>query len=142
MSRRDSAFVVIQRREHVLLVKSREKQRWQLPGGGMKPSETPWDAALREVDEETGLETRILALTGMYRRKDATLVFVFAGRVVGGFSRMGPRHEIAKQRWVRVRKALRLLSNGARRRLLDALGRPQVFRARATPLSPGRFAAV
>src|SRR5262245_39557078 len=77
MARRDSAFAVICRRKQVLLVKSHDENHWQLPGGGVKSRETPWSAVLREVREETGLEARLLALTGIYRRRDGSLAFVF-----------------------------------------------------------------
>lgn len=131
MARRDSAFAVICRRKQVLLVKPRGSHRWQLPGGGMKPHETPWVAVLREVKEETGLEARLLALSGMYRRRNGTLAFVFAARV--GWTRVpeGGLHEIAKRRWMPISKALRRLPKGARDRLLDALSRPSLFRASA-----------
>ena len=41
-----------------LIATDRECRRWQLPKGRLYPSEQPLSAALREVEEETGLETR------------------------------------------------------------------------------------
>ena len=41
-----------------LIATDRECRRWQLPKGRLYPSEEPLTAALREVEEETGLETR------------------------------------------------------------------------------------
>ena len=129
MALRDSAFAVICRRRRVLLVKPHGGKRWQIPGGGIKPSETPWVAVLREVLEETGLEARLIALTGLYRRRDGSLAFVFAARV--GWQRIHDGHlnEIAKRRWMPIRKALRRLPRSSRSRLLDALSRPSLFRA-------------
>jgi len=37
---------------------------YRLPGGGIARGETPWDAAVREAAEETGLATRPAALLG------------------------------------------------------------------------------
>ena len=39
---------------------------WQLPQGGLERGETTLDAALREVEEETGIPRRALKLLGRY----------------------------------------------------------------------------
>jgi 8-oxo-dGTP diphosphatase len=129
MARHDSAFAVICRRRHVLLVKPRGGKSWALPGGGLKPFESPWAAALREVKEETGLEARLLALAGIYHRADGSLAYVFTARVGWQKVPKGARHEIDKRRWMPLRKALRRLARAPRERLQDALNRPSLFRA-------------
>ena len=134
--RRDSAFAVICRRRQVLVVKPRGKRRWQLPGGGVKRRETPWVAALREVREETGLEARLLGLSGIYRRNDDSLAFVFAARVGWQSVPKRPTAEIRKRKWMSLRKALRALPASGRERLLDALSRPSLFRAPAAGFRP------
>jgi 8-oxo-dGTP diphosphatase len=129
MAHRNSAFAVILRRDQVLVVKPRGQKKWALPGGGIKPEETPWIAALREVREETGLEARLLALTGMYRRRDGSLAFVFAARVGWQKVPKGPSYEIAKRRWMPLEKAMRRLPGSSRARLVDALRQPSLYRS-------------
>jgi ADP-ribose pyrophosphatase YjhB (NUDIX family) len=129
MQRRDSAFAVICRRRQVLLVKPLGRKAWALPGGGLKPLESPWAAALREVKEETGLEARLIALAGIYHRADGSLAYVFTARVGWQKVPKGQLHEIAKRRWMPFRKALRRLARGPRARLQDALSCPSLFGA-------------
>lgn len=42
----------------VILLKHRRLGIWLQPGGHIDPGEAPWDAALRETREETGLDVR------------------------------------------------------------------------------------
>lgn len=42
----------------VVLLKHRRLGIWVQPGGHVDPGETPWDAARREAEEETGLRVR------------------------------------------------------------------------------------
>jgi 8-oxo-dGTP pyrophosphatase MutT (NUDIX family) len=42
----------------VLLVKPSYRDTWEIPGGGLEHGEDPFQAAVREVKEETGLELR------------------------------------------------------------------------------------
>ncbi|HVC71582.1 MAG TPA: NUDIX domain-containing protein [Acidimicrobiales bacterium] len=41
-----------------VLHKHKRLHRWMQPGGHIDPGESPWDAALRESEEETGLTVR------------------------------------------------------------------------------------
>jgi 8-oxo-dGTP pyrophosphatase MutT (NUDIX family) len=120
---RDSAFAVIVREEYVLLVRARKRKKWQLPGGGLKRRETPLEALRREVDEETGLRARVHVLSGAYLREDGSVAHVYLASVAADAEPAGPRNEIRHQRWVRRRKALRLLPRRVRARLQDALQR-------------------
>jgi ADP-ribose pyrophosphatase YjhB (NUDIX family) len=58
-----ATFVVQDRR--VLLLWHRKLQRWLPPGGHVEPNELPDDAAVREVAEETGVETELVGETGL-----------------------------------------------------------------------------
>lgn len=122
----DSAFAVLHRGGRVLLVRTCEG-RWQLPGGRLERREKHWEAARREVLEETGLRIELLGLTGIYARKDGSRAVVFAARASAARKLAGPCNEIREQRWVDVREARRLLTGKKYRRLRDALGAPKVF---------------
>ncbi|MGD9592885.1 MAG: NUDIX domain-containing protein [Candidatus Berkiella sp.] len=47
--------LIINEHKEVMLVEHTYMQGWHLPGGGVNPSETPIEAIIREVQEETGL---------------------------------------------------------------------------------------
>jgi 8-oxo-dGTP pyrophosphatase MutT (NUDIX family) len=121
MEQRDSAFAIILHARHILLVKARDKQNWQLPGGRLEPGETPAQAVIREVREETGLFARVGRLTGRYRREDGSVVRVYAVRARGKLA--GARDEIVEQRWVRVRDAKEMVGQHTRRRLVEGVAR-------------------
>ena len=121
MDPRDSAFAIILHSRHVLLVKARDKNNWQLPGGRLEPGETPAQAVIREVREETGLQARVGRLTGRYRREDGSIVRVYAVRARGKLS--GASEEIVEQRWVRVREAKDMVGQHTRRRLIEGVAR-------------------
>jgi 8-oxo-dGTP pyrophosphatase MutT (NUDIX family) len=50
----------------VLLVKDAETGAWLAPGGSIEPGETPADAAVREMWEETGLTVVPVRILGVY----------------------------------------------------------------------------
>ena len=135
----DSAFAILLRRGDVMLVRTKAG-RWQLPGGRLKRREKHWDAARREVREETGMRAELLGLTGIYARRDGSRAVVFAARVVGASRLPGPRNEIREQRWVSVRDARRLLSGRTYRRLRDALAAPKAFARKRSRVSRWRTA--
>jgi len=128
MAHRDSAFAVILRRDQVLVVNPADRKSGPCRRRH-QAEETPWIAALREVREETGLDARLLALTGMYRRRDGSLAFVFAARVGWHKVPKGRLNEIAKRRWMPLEKAMRRLPGSSRIRLADALRQPSLYRS-------------
>lgn len=73
---RDSGRVLLCRLSYVDL--------WSLPGGGVDHGETPVEAVVREVKEETGLDARVRRLVGVDTMSDGNLVFWFECEVTGG----------------------------------------------------------
>jgi len=71
---------------------------WGLPGGKIRSGESPVHAAVRDIREETGTETEILDVVGIYEVTgdgcgNATpdlVVFVFRGSVTGEVSLNAP----------------------------------------------------
>jgi len=65
---------------------------WGLPGGRIRHAESPVHAAIRDVREETGMETEILDLVGIYQltgdgcgaNLPDVVVHVFRGHLEGG----------------------------------------------------------
>jgi len=61
------AGIVRDAENRILLVQVRDDETWSTPGGSVEMTDTPADAVVREVWEETGLvvaPTRILAVLG------------------------------------------------------------------------------
>lgn len=55
-----SVFVIDKREKKILLVKHKKFGKWVQPGGHIEDNETPEEAALREVYEETKLKIKLL----------------------------------------------------------------------------------
>ncbi|TMH63439.1 MAG: NUDIX domain-containing protein [Betaproteobacteria bacterium] len=53
-------------RQRVLLVRHSDGNDWTTPGGMIEPYETPSDAALREMWEETGLLVELTQIIGVF----------------------------------------------------------------------------
>ncbi|WP_428390373.1 NUDIX domain-containing protein [Lichenicoccus sp.] len=66
-SRHQGALVAIHVGDDLLLVRSSYRRAWNLPGGGVRPGETPNAAARRELVEEIGLLATDLHPAGSVR---------------------------------------------------------------------------
>jgi len=55
----------------------------------MEAGEAPWEAAIREAREESGLEVGVVRLAGIYNKpKKSDVVFLFECRKIGGELRL------------------------------------------------------
>ena len=70
--------IILNTKQEVLLCHRTDVDFWNLPGGGVDQYESPWDAVLREVHEETGLTVTVERLLGIYSKPQVDdLVFTF-----------------------------------------------------------------
>src|SRR4051794_13724165 len=61
-----ASVLVFDGRQCVLLVRHVEGNEWTTPGGMVEPYETPADAAVREMWEETGLFVALTHVIGVF----------------------------------------------------------------------------
>lgn len=81
------------------------------PGSGIDPSESPEEAALRELKEETGLDGRIVRQLNVLHWKDGSTEYVFLVDVPAGQKEIvgkdpeisdGREQSIKNVRWLRL----------------------------------------
>jgi len=80
---RDRATAVVRRDGLLLLVRDRGFRRFSLPGGGVRRGESPEAAAIRELEEETGLQATSVTPLPQCRTNDVLntyLVFLINAR--------------------------------------------------------------
>lgn|GEM_PF-255949 len=81
--------IILDGKARVLLSHRIDRDAWNLPGGRVEPEETPREAVVREVEEETGLKVRVDQLLGVYAvPSNQDLVFSFSCACVGGLLRV------------------------------------------------------
>jgi 8-oxo-(d)GTP phosphatase len=107
----------------ILVVHRKRYDDWSLPKGKDEPGETPEEAALREVIEETGQPVRVIAPLG--RTQFATGFGIkdvdwFAMRATGPAEFM-PNDEVDQARWVSVGEVDQLLSYKGDRSLVGSI---------------------
>lgn len=77
--------IITDNEKRVLFCHRRDYNLWNLPGGGVEVGESPWDALVREIKEETGLEAQPIHLTGVYSKPDKNeIVLSFVCQIIGG----------------------------------------------------------
>jgi ADP-ribose pyrophosphatase YjhB (NUDIX family) len=74
---------------------------WSLPAGFIEWGEGPEQTAIREVQEETGLNVAVCSLYGIYRGQDypdyEILLVVYRGEILGG--ELQPGDDALEAQW-------------------------------------------
>jgi len=78
--------VVLNDAGQILLIKRTDNSNWSLPGGAMDLGETIGHAAIREVQEETGIDCELTGLVGIYTNPNHVLEYTSDGEVRQEFS--------------------------------------------------------
>lgn len=78
-------------KDHILLIKRRDVPMWVLPGGGIDTGESPSEAAIREVFEETGLTVVVKRHVSTYTPINslANLTFIYECTIKEGSLKIG-----------------------------------------------------
>jgi ADP-ribose pyrophosphatase YjhB (NUDIX family) len=121
----------------VLLCQQSQGHRlWSLPGGRIRNGESPVHAAIRDIQEETGTDLKIVDLVGLYQLTGDgcgedlpdVLVHVFRARVTGEVTLNSPGR-IRRLSWHEMAALPSPLTATARTALADAAaGRSGVLR--------------
>ncbi|MFC2091645.1 NUDIX hydrolase [Elusimicrobiota bacterium] len=113
-------------KDAVLLVKRAvepAKGEWSLPSGFIEIDETPQEAALRELREETGLKGQILKMKGVYINENQiygsvlTIGYVMANN--GGI--LKPGSDVSQVRFQQLRDLDQIAFESHRKMLTDEL---------------------
>lgn len=96
-----SARCLIEKEKQYLLVREKNENILETPGGTLKTNETPEDCAIREVKEETGLKVKIIKPLKITKGKDKrgdVISIIFLAYPISKISK--PLPDIKEIKWV------------------------------------------
>jgi len=76
---------ILNERGEVLLCHRTDLDIWNPPGGRVEDGESPWEAVVREIREETGVEAEVVRLASVsWKPRRTEVLFQFVCRIVAG----------------------------------------------------------
>lgn len=107
--------------EVALVQRPRYGDEWSLPKGKLDPGETFEAAAVREIEEETGCEAKIVGFVGAvdYYVKKRPKVVVFYRMKATKVPPFEPNEEVSKIAWLTPPKALERLDHDLEKGILQ-----------------------
>lgn len=119
--------VILQKQSQVLLVKRKFAPRageWSLPAGFIEWGEGPEQTAIRELQEETGLDIAVQSIYGVYpgqeRPDHEILLVVYRGEILGG--NLQPGDDALEARWFDLAQLPENIAFRIHRNILTELG--------------------
>jgi ADP-ribose pyrophosphatase YjhB (NUDIX family) len=106
--------VVTNEAGEVLLIRRSDNDNWAVPGGAVDLGESVAQAAVRETQEESGIDCQITGVVGIYSDPKHVILYTSNGEVRQEFSILltatatggqpTPSSESSDVRWVKVRE--------------------------------------
>lgn len=116
MQRVDVVYSLItnEAKTKVLMVKNKDNERWTLPGGAVEKNETLEIAAVREAQEETGLDIKVFGVVAvnelfMEEKQEHVVFFTFRAEIVNGHEEIIRPDEILEIDWINLEQADELM---------------------------------
>lgn len=106
---KEGVAVILMAGDSILMGQRRDNLLWTLPGGHKKENESDYQAAVRELYEEAGIQLNQLDKLGSKLNDNGNLVHVFKGEMLPNIpgnrditNKYDPDQEIKTWRWLRI----------------------------------------